>query len=176
MRDLEKCVRECMQELSSIGITCGNITRLEVNSRAIRRWGQCTTIVYDKQWEKRQYEISISVVLLDERNPESALKDTVIHELLHSCKNCNGHKGEWKRLAEKVNRELGYNIKRCTSPEEKGIKFNTLPKTKGGAAPKYFVECSHCGLVYSRTKKTKVIQHPENYRCGRCGGKLRHIS
>lgn len=183
MRDLKQYVRECMNELSSIGITCGNIVELEANSRAKSRWGQCETVVYNKDWSKKCYKISISVLHLDERNSEEGLKNTIIHELLHTCKNCHGHKGEWKRLAEKVRRELGYNIKRCSTADEMGINVgfnetdetynNKSSKKKSANPPKYLIVCTHCGYTYPRYKKSAVVQHPERYRCGRCGGKLK---
>jgi predicted SprT family Zn-dependent metalloprotease len=176
MRNLLDYVQQGITMLEGIGIHCGNIVEIEANSRATSRWGQCKTIQYDEDWNKRTYKISISVILLDERNSEDGLMNTILHELLHSCEGCHGHTGEWKRLAAKVNRELGYNIKRTSSSEEKGVKFDTRKKPNQSSVPKFFVECSQCGLVYGRMKRTKVIQHPGQYRCGRCGGKLRHIS
>ena len=41
MRDLEKYALECMEMLDNLGITYGNIKEFTVNTRALRRWGQC---------------------------------------------------------------------------------------------------------------------------------------
>jgi len=81
MRNLDEYAIQCMEELDAIGIEYGNIIEVKVNTRAKKRWGQCRAV-------PGGYSINISVVLLDERNDEQGLKETIIHELLHSCKGC----------------------------------------------------------------------------------------
>lgn len=115
MKNLEEYAIRCMEELDAIGIEYGNIVEVKANTRAKKRWGQCKAI-------PGGYSINISVALLDERNNEQGLKETIIHELLHSCKGCMNHGEKWKRLAQKVNRAYGYNIKRCSSAEDKGVQ------------------------------------------------------
>lgn len=163
MRDLKDYVSHCMKALDNIGIRYGNIVEVKVNTRAIKRWGRCRKVVGG-------YVIEIGSVLLDERNDEHGLKETIFHELLHSCKDCMNHGTNWKRLADKVNMLYGYNIKRCTSAEEVGVQPETRPVKV--SEPKYAVRCNECGCVYERTKRSSIIQHPERYRCGRCGGAL----
>lgn len=164
MRDLQQYARECLNELDEIGIEYGNITEFIVNTRAKRRWGLCKTV-------PGGFQISISSILLDERNNEEGLKNTIIHEILHTCKGCLNHKENWKRLANKVNAAYGYNIKRCSNAEEKGVLEETRPPVPVRQA-NYFVVCEDCGKTYSRTKKSKLITNPGRYRCGVCGGKL----
>ena len=84
MRDLTAYAIECMNELDNIGIEYGNIIEFTVNTRAKKRWGQCRAV-------PGGYSINISSVLLDERNDEKGLKETIHHELLHSCKGCMNH-------------------------------------------------------------------------------------
>ena len=97
-----------------------------------------------------------------------AAKNTILHELLHTVKGCKGHKGQWKELAAKVNRRLPqYTIKRTTSEEEKGFERTVRVRTN-----RYTVKCSKCGREYHREKESKVIQHPEKYRCGACNSPL----
>ena len=114
------------------------------------------------------YSININVVLLDEKNDVSGLKNTIIHELLHSCKGCMNHGENWKRLAEKVNRAYGYNIKRTSSSDEKGVQKSTVPTAKN----KYCVICEKCGKKYMRTRMSNLVKYPNRYSCGVCGGKL----
>lgn len=163
MRNLNDYAKKCMMELDDIEIEYGNIIEFKVNTRARGRWGQCKAV-------SGGYSIDVSAILLDERNDEQGLKNTIIHELLHSCKGCMNHGENWKQLAAKVNRVYDYNIKRCSSADEKGIREET--RIKNAREIKYIVKCNECGYVYTRTKMSKLIQHPEHYRCGCCGGKL----
>ena len=53
----------------------------------------------------------------------NGLKNTIIHELLHTCVGCMNHKAKWKFYADKVNRAYGYDdIKRTSTADEKGVK------------------------------------------------------
>ncbi|MFB6072558.1 MAG: SprT-like domain-containing protein [Halobacterium sp.] len=40
------------------------------------------------------------------------------------------------------------------------------------ADPNYWVECEDCGSEMPRYRKSKLVKHPERYRCGGCGGSL----
>lgn len=164
MRDLLYYTSVCMHELEAIGIEYGAIIEVKENTRAKSRWGQCKRI-------PGGYSININKILLDERNSEQGLKETIIHELLHSCKGCMNHGTSWKSLAEKVNRAYGYNIKRCSSSEDKGVYEETKHiKTR---LVNYIIKCDKCGHTYTRTRMSKAVRHPERYRCGCCGGNLR---
>lgn len=165
MRDLTAYAIECMTELDNIGIEYGNIIEFTVNTRAKKRWGQCKAV-------PGGYSINISNVLLDERNDIKGLKETIHHELLHSCKGCMNHGNNWKRLAQKVNRTYGYNIKRTNSAADKGVLEETRPPVKQREI-NHKVVCLDCGHIYTRTKASKLITHTSHYRCGCCHGKLK---
>lgn len=150
-----------MMELDNIGIEYGNIIDFTVNTRAKKRWGQCKTV-------PGGYSINISSVLLDERNDEKGLKETILHELLHSCKDCMNHGNSWKQLAQKVNKTYGYNIKRTSSVADKGVLEETRPPVIN-----HKVVCLDCGHVYTRTNASKLITNTSHYRCGCCHGKLK---
>ncbi len=161
MRDLQQYARECLKELDAIGIEYGNITKFVINTRAKKRWGLCEPV-------PGGFQIEISSVLLDERNDETGLKNTIIHEILHTCKGCQNHQEKWKRVAQKVNAAYGYNIKRTSSTLEKGVLEETMPPISAN----YVIECECCGYTYTREKKSKLITNMERYRCGVCGGRL----
>ena len=150
MRNLDEYTIRCMEELDAVGIEYGNIIGVKVNTRAKKRWGQCRAV-------PGGYLIDISSVLLDERNDEQGLKETIIHELLHSCKGCMNHGENWKRLAAKVNRAYNYNIKRCSTADDKGVQEETKPISLHTV--NYVIKCNKCGYTY---------------RCGCCGGTLSH--
>ncbi|WP_231188317.1 SprT-like domain-containing protein [Haladaptatus sp. DYF46] len=40
-------------------------------------------------------------------------------------------------------------------------------------SPNWWVICTECNGRLARYQRSKVVKHPENYRCGECGGSLR---
>ncbi len=122
MKDFDKLIKECEADLASVGISIGNVVKYSVNTRAKSRWGQCKTV------GENRYEINISQSLLEDNVSDQAAKDTILHEMLHTVEGGMGHKGKWKELAQRVNKELPqYTIKRVTSREEKGIESEKPP-------------------------------------------------
>ncbi len=168
MKDLEKLAQECMAELDAINIQYRQVIRWVVNTRAKRRWGLC------KSRGNGMFEISISSRLLQDDLDDNVAKDTIIHELLHTVKGCVGHQYQWQMLAAKVNaRYPQYTIKRTTSFAEKGIKETDYKPRQ--YTVQYRFKCLGCGRIYERKKASKLVQHPEKYRCGRCGSRLKEI-
>ena len=161
MKDLEKLVAECKADLDSIGIRYGCVVRWEINTRAKRRWGQCEKLLGGF------YAISISARLLQDDVNDMAVKNTILHELLHTVKGCHGHTGLWANLAAKVNRCLPqYTIQRRTDAEEKSVER---------ADPRYVLKCTGCGKEYGRYRMTDFVRCPRSYRCGDCGGDFERI-
>lgn len=167
---LDNAVCDTKAILNSLGIEYGPVDDVEINFRAASRWGRCK---FSRATGK--YTIQISYRLLQEDVPRGALMDTVIHEFLHAHKDRMCHTGEWKRCAQLVNMNYGYNIKRCTSAEEKGIEF--VEATARKESYKYAVICDGCGSVDKYKRKSKVVQiimaQPKNTncRCLRCGSR-----
>lgn len=170
MRDLNKIARECMEELDSIGIPFSIVLEWTINTRAKKRWGQCRKI-------NGYYFININEDLLREDSSLAGLKNTIIHELLHTCPGCMAHNAMWNKWASKVHRELGYDIKRTSSAEEKGLSEElrerraTEEKERIARKIKYKATCNGCGSTGYYQRWTKFLANPGNYRCGRCGGK-----
>ena len=96
MRDLSAYAAQCMRELDRLHIRYAQNITFAVNTRAKTRLGVCK-----KQGDR--YTVEIAAPLLDESMPEKLLKETLHHELLHSCRGCMQHTGRWKALAERVN-------------------------------------------------------------------------
>ncbi len=162
MKDLEKHAAQCQRDLDSLDIPYGKVCRWEINTRAKARWGLCKCL------KGGGFVISIAQILLEDDVADQALKDTIVHELLHTVPGCLDHKGKWKMYAELVNRKLPqYTIKRTASREEKGIAERQV-------APiyHYAVKCNGCGTVFQRERESKLIKHPEQFRCGLCHGRL----
>jgi predicted SprT family Zn-dependent metalloprotease len=160
MKNLYALFETCKNELRAINVNFCENTSIEVNNRAKKRWGMCTKNA------PGNYSIQISYRLMGDEVEDKSTKTTIIHELLHTIPGGNGHTGEWKRQADRVNRAYGYNISRTTSAAEKGIE--ELPINRNY---KYKIRCSKCGYTWLRTRATAVTAHPEHYHC-HCGGEL----
>ena len=73
-------------------------------------------------------------------------------------------------LAAQVNRLLPqYTIKRTATAEEKGIE--AAPRVRES---RYMLRCVRCGREFRRERQSRIIQHPERYRCT-CGGTLERV-
>lgn len=163
MHDVNKVYSECLVKLQNVGIKCGNIASVSVNNRIVKRWGQC---------KKRGsvYQIEISARLIQDGVPLKALEDTLIHEMLHTCLGCFSHGELWQAHANIVNLTYGYNIKRTTSPEEKGFSENEIYKDA-----KYHFRCVKCGATVSQYRASEFTRNPWEYRCACCGGNFERI-
>ena len=134
-----------------------------INKRAKKRFGACKLT---KKGHKKIFTIEVSEFTLC--GSDKTIKGIIAHELLHTCHGCMNHGDKWKRYADILNRNFGYNIKRVSTWEE-----NNLPTERERAVtkPKYAIKCSKCGNIVYRMRASNVIKNPEKYRC-KCGGKL----
>lgn len=149
---------KAMKMVKELKIPYGRIVSVEEKPRLVRTWGQCHAL------PSGAFEIFVSSRLLEN---DDALLETLLHEIIHTCKGCFNHGAKWKKYAEKINVRYGTNLKRCTSESEKAIT---------PVAPKYIIKCKKCGYEYPRTKLTKMVQGGyKNCKCGICGGNLERI-
>ena len=170
---LGEMYRECIDEMNAIDIPYGKIVEVTVNYRAKSRWGQCRKSYANA--DGIVYKININCDLCHPDASERGLKETIIHEILHTCPNCMCHTGEWKRLAELVNDCYGYNVKRCNSSEEKGMEefYAQHDELKKKPTWKYEIRCKNCGKVVGRRQKScKLTMYPYRYKCAHCYGSL----
>lgn len=163
MKDLQKLLKECKEELDVLGIQYStDITSLEVNKRAKNRWGQCKK-------NGGIYSINISERLLKDDIKDEVCKETIIHELLHTCKGCFNHGKEWKRLGELVTDcYCYYNITRCSSASSMGIEIVHDEY-------KYAFKCKNCGEIIYRRRESKFTKNHQDYCCSGCGGKFEKV-
>jgi len=171
MKDLQLYANICKSELDKLGITYGNNITFSINTRAKTRWGQCKRKNYNpitKTYDK--YEININSALLDDSTSETGLKNTIIHELLHTCEGAHGHTGVWASLANIVNNKYHYNIKRTSSAVDKGCTVeNAIVHNHQN---NYAVECPACHHKWTRTQMSSIISNPSKYMCNSCGERL----
>lgn len=105
--------------------------------------------------------VYINIYLTNEQD----IKNTIAHELLHTCPGCRNHGIIWEKYAKRFDK-YGYTITRVT---DEGI-FERNPKLKQANEPKYRISCKHCGFVTYRNRNYNI----NRYKCPKCGGKL-HI-
>ena len=168
---LEAAIAETQEILGSLNIEYGPIRDVDINFKNVKRWGRCSYKAATKD-----YTIELSHQLFMNNVPHEALMSTLIHEFLHAGKDRMCHTGEWKRLAELVNRRYPqYNIKRCTSADEKGLAEYRQSVRK--ESYKYVITCDRCGCTNYYKRRSKVVEilldRPKNSdcRCGRCGNR-----
>lgn len=157
MKNLNSILNKCKEELNNIGVECGNVVSIMPDNRAQKRYGLCSK-------RNGNYSIKIASKLLGDDVPDAPAKNTVMHELIHTCANCMTHKNEWKRIAERVNKVYGYNVTRTAYYPEIEEKHPTQYK--------YEITCKNCGAKLRRSRTSNLIQNINNYRCGRCHGQL----
>ena len=156
---LDNLLEEVCAELRGIGIPISEklSPSVLINTRAKRRLGCCF-------FKDGRYIIEISRSILDK--PE-LLRQTLAHELLHTCYGCNNHGSRWKSYAARLNETFGYSIERTSKPEGDLTRLRT-------EQIRYILECSSCGVKIYRSRLSKAVKAPWRYRC-RCGGKLKRI-
>lgn len=156
MLNANELLQKGLEQVRAVGIIPGKINpNVILNSRAKFRFGLCR---YKKNGPYL-YEIELNPRLLEV--DEVSAMNTVVHEILHSCEGCMNHGPRWKSYARIVNNKYGYNIKTCSSFDERGLE---RPKSK------YVLKCKNpkCGHEYGKTRMTKSVRDCSGYRCHKC--------
>ena len=183
---LNKLFLECVDELSKIGIDIldtkqyGEIT-ISFAKRNNKRYGCCKQEEPDKNYKvvtrigrrrviryerfnKHHIEISKWVMELD----ETIIKNTIMHELIHCMPYCNNHGEIFKKCANLINSEYGYDISRVGNKkkdfEKSNVEFNEEVKYN------YRIICNGCKQEFFRQRISKNFK--AKFRCGKCGGKF----
>ncbi len=159
---MNKIYAECINDLKLYGIALPEHTpKLIVNTRAKKRWGQATY--------GRESKISINHRLLEDNVDIFGARNTMMHEILHLCAPRAGHTGEWKSLANTVNKKSGgkYNIKRTSSQSEYGVEDLV--------SSRYMFECDKCGMIIKRDRASNFTKNPGHYTHKGCTGRFRRV-
>lgn len=88
--------RKICEELN---IPIGCVTSIKENPRLTSTWGRCRRLT------QYTYEVEISSRLLADEVSHEALMNTMLHELIHTCKGCMNHGELFKRYAARLNKE-----------------------------------------------------------------------
>ena len=159
---------ECKEQLAKLGYELQDNIPLVFNNRASRRFGQCSVTRNNYTGNTRVTKIELSTKTFAYRTKEE-IKNTVMHECIHAIPQCHyeGHKGNWLRIANEVNRAYGYKIKRCSDITDMEAYAEAVKQRTN-----YVVKCEKCGHEWHYQKMSKCVQHPERYTHTGCGGHL----
>ncbi|WP_322199491.1 SprT-like domain-containing protein [Acutalibacter intestini] len=156
---LDQLMAQLHQELKDLDIPVSNKIdpAPRINTRAKRRLGCCI-------YNEKGFLIEVSARVLED---PALLRQTLIHELLHTCPGCRNHGLRWKTYAQKAGEALGYSITRTVPIEEEAQPLRH-------EEVKYVLVCKSCGTRVERIRMSKAVRRPWLYRC-RCGGRLERI-
>lgn len=162
MKNLDAMFEKYYQFLCDCGLDLPERNRLEiaVNTRAHSFYGVTRRV----KGRPGCFKIEINKDLLDDRNPNTPLVETIIHELLHTIPGCFNHGEKWQGIVDTINQHTGLHISRTSTIEDKGLVVFSRPDR----APLYRVTCPACGRSIEYRRAAKVILHPERFVCGYC--------
>lgn len=160
--DFDRLLLEVAAEAVRAGVPISDRIKrtVRINTRAKKRFGMCI-------FEDGCYTIELSSMLLTA--PERSCRQTLAHELIHTCRGCDNHGALFCRYAELMNKTYGYHISRTNSLEEMGVDREVSEKNVH-----YILQCQRCKAEIKRSRCSSVVAHPSRYRC-QCGGKLKRI-
>jgi len=156
LNDFDRLLQAVLAQARALGIPVSSQIdpHVAVNRRAVTRFGCCIC-------KDGRFTIELTARLLDA--PEQACRQTLAHEILHTCPGCRNHGPRWKHYAQRMNAAYGYQISRLSPPQALGLT--------GGKPARYLLRCDACGRIFPRMRASNLTRHPERYRCA-CGGAL----
>lgn len=164
---LQSVMAVCEKELRDINVPIRKVEKITFNDRITSTIGRCA---HGSKKNTFKIEITSKMKGFDEKGGEylKALKEVIIHELIHTCDGAFNHGYLFKHYAFSANCHYGYNIQRLADYKHLGVGKTDAERKK---EIKYAVKCTRCGALFERTRETKIIKYPERYHC-RCGGAL----
>ena len=116
---INRMLAECIGLMRELGVPISDSICPEVILVGTHSYyGRCNPKGSLKRFTEFDYYIEISGHTL--QNTEKSLRNTLIHELIHTVPDGLCHTGEWKKWAKYVSEKTGYNIQRlsCDETEE----------------------------------------------------------
>ncbi len=170
MKNYIEIANKCMDILDSLLIDYHEPKSITVNNRLTRAIGQCKKRFTGNRdyWGKPIYTywIELNPAIVEDTTPDIELENTLLHELLHTVDDCWDHTGKWKRLAETVNKEYGYSIRRTNTYENVAARYEAHNQFK------YICACPKCGYEWKYKRWCKAVENPERYLCRDCNEHL----
>ena len=171
LTDLNTLMNECKKELIDLGYyeVMNKSYMICFNSRFKAKLGQIKLIPGGYQIDINSHFAEIC--------PEG-VRNTIMHELIHSLQGCMNHGNKWQTIAKLVNNTLHYNVT-TTSYYEKYQKYYNAHSNK--STTKYTLTCATCNHKWNYKKRTKLITKIQNNQayvvmCPYCGGAEFHLT
>lgn len=164
MRDLMELYQKVIMDAKQLNIPYGNIVEVKTSTELKHSYGNCLYIDLEDY-----YIITINEELLDDNVPEQSIKDTLLHEVIHTCPKCMNHQKYWKKYVKIANESgLGYTITPTSSREEKGL--NPIPENTKENEKYIFknCKCKKCGRNVIELFKPNLNKDLEDYYCRFC--------
>lgn len=168
VNDLNEILKECIVDCNVLGIKPNDIVPyVQVNKRLKRVWAR-TVHPDDDRYYYGKFVIEFAPKTL--KASDKAIKNTMMHEVLHCVDDCFCHTGRWKKLARKIsytyNEKYG-EIKRTASNKEMGLKKEDIPIKKEKKI-NYELYCPKCGDTWGYTTFCQAVKGPWRYSCRKC--------
>lgn len=113
--DLQALLEECLTEVHAAGIKTNPIRCIRWKKHSTGSWGQCCD-------HDGEFEILINEIYRKGKRDLAHLKETMIHEILHTCDRCQNHGQEFWDHAKKMDEMYGYHIFSTDLEEEETSK------------------------------------------------------
>ena len=163
--NLEKKMQDMIEEFTRNGLRVSKniipkIAVVDIKSAA----GRCNKRNLGGLTQKFQIQLSKNLLVYE---TEEKIINVLAHELIHTIEGAWNHGSTFKYYASKASK-LGYKVSVKYMPSETYMEMAI-------EGAKYAVKCTGCGLVTNRDRLSKVITHPHQYRCSKCGSNLMRI-
>ena len=127
---INRMLAESIALLKVMGVPISDSIAPEVKlTSAHSYYGVCCPKGSRKYCTDYEYYIEISGFTLD--NTERSLRNTLIHELIHTVPGGLTHTGEWKKWAKYVSEKTGYDIRRfdgdATEEDKERLRISSQP-------------------------------------------------
>ena len=122
---INRMLSECISLLRGLGVpVSGSVCPTVRLNSSHCHFGTCCLKGSKKKYTEYEFYIEISGFTL--KNTEKSLRNTLIHELLHTVPGGLCHTGEWKKWAKWVNANTEYHISRCGTEDETDKDLDNL--------------------------------------------------
>jgi len=158
LKDLRQMAEDCRAQLLALGLKPGPVATVTINRRAKTLFGRC------RKDAAGGFHIEI-MAYLNSRRPLEEIRQTMMHELLHTLPGCGNHGAGFQEAARRVNGAYGFHISTTgqLSPEAREtIPFN------------YVLKCGLCGSELKKYhRKPRLTPRHFHKPCGEASqGKL----
>ena len=150
MHDLDKIAQECIREVKAAQIPAQDDRIVLITAKKMKDWGVCVAT-------PRRFEIHINLRMLSDQCPVKSLKETVIHELIHTCPDAYDHGELFRHYARIMDERYGYEV--LSESDEDAVFHPDMPVLRRLVCPK-------CGVHSDIRSKEQLRVYEERRERG----------